>query len=147
MLSEDTVRIRLKSRDPRNPPTIVVHSCEARWTLYSCMAANNSTASVVDRRNDSPLDTANTNQHIETEPQLSTFISHIWRVWASRLCSPGPVHKCISVHSEAELKTTHFIVWLSARKDWVRRNKLKRPVNMFKFNLYKIHQQFWLTGV
>ena len=56
------MRTRQKSRDPRNPPTIVDHSWEARCTLYNCMPANNSTASVVDSRNDIPLDTATTNQ-------------------------------------------------------------------------------------
>jgi len=59
-MSEDTVRTRQNSRDPRNPPTIVAHSCDARCTLYICILANNNTASVDDSRKDIPLDTAAT---------------------------------------------------------------------------------------
>jgi len=55
---KDTVRMRQNSTDPRPPPSIVIHSFDPSWLLYSCMPAKTSTTSVAERRKESPLDTA-----------------------------------------------------------------------------------------
>jgi len=80
--TKDTVRTRQNSRDPRNPPTIVVHSCDARCPLYNCIPANNSTASVDDSRKDIPLDTATTNQ-LSVSMMTSVAVAVTGKRWSS----------------------------------------------------------------
>ena len=55
---KDTVRTRMKRTDPRNPPRMVMYSLDANCERYNCIPANSSTESVVDRRKEMPLDTA-----------------------------------------------------------------------------------------
>lgn len=48
----------MNKKDPKNPPNIVINCEEAKWTRYTCIAANSKTKREVASKQDAPVEIA-----------------------------------------------------------------------------------------